>query len=47
MTRPLRRAHFRIWVLLSLAVLALLIEGLAARRSTTPANPSFRWERVK
>jgi hypothetical protein len=44
MTRPLRGAHFRIWVVLALLVYAVLIGGLLARRTTTPPNPNLNWE---
>src|ERR1043166_709359 len=47
MTRPLRRAHFRVWIALAVLLPALFALGLAARRNTTPANPGLSWERYK
>ena len=47
MTRPLRRAHYWIWIALSISLPALLILALTARRPTTPANPAIHWERYK
>jgi hypothetical protein len=47
MTQPLRRAHFRIWVVLALVLYAVLIGGLLARRSTTPPNPNLNWEQYR
>jgi hypothetical protein len=46
MTRPLRRAHFFVWVMLGAALAVVFSAGLAARRTTTPVNPEFRWERL-
>lgn len=47
MTRPLRRAHFRIWVALAILMWALFTAGLLARRSATPRNPAFHWEQYQ
>jgi hypothetical protein len=44
MIQPLRRSHFRIWMVLPLLLYALLIAGLAVRRNTTPSNPAVHWE---
>ena len=46
MIQPLRRAHFRIWVVLALLLYAVLLAGLLARRTTTPPNPTLHWERL-
>jgi hypothetical protein len=46
MIQPLRRAHFRIWVVLALLLYAVLLAGLLARRATTPPNPTLHWERL-
>jgi len=46
MTRPLRRAHGRIWIVLGIAVYVVLIAGLVARRSATPRNPQLEWSKV-
>jgi len=47
MTRPLRRAHFGVWLILALLLPALLVSGLLARKSTTPANPNLHGEKLK
>jgi len=47
MIQPLRRAHFRIWVVLALVLYAVLIAGLVARRATTPPNPNLHWEQLR
>ena len=44
MIQPLRRAHFRIWLVLAVLLYAVWIAGLAARHATTPINPDFHWE---
>ena len=44
MTRPLRRAHFRIWLVLAVMLYAVFLTGILVRRSTTPPNPNVRWE---
>jgi len=46
MIQPLRRAHFRIWVVLALLLYAVFLAGLLARRTTTPRNPTLQWERL-
>src|SRR6516164_3837603 len=38
MTQPLRRSHFRTWILLPAFLIALFAAGLIVRRSTMPAN---------
>jgi hypothetical protein len=47
MTRPLRDAHLRIWLVLAVAIFALFAAGLTARRPTTPINPYLHWELLK
>ena len=47
MTAPLRRAHYRIWVVLALVIYSIFIAGLLARRSTTPPNPNLNLERYR
>ena len=47
MIQPLRRAHFRIWVVLAVLLYAVFLAGLLARRDTTPPNPTFHWEQVR
>ena len=47
MIQPLRRAHFRIWVVLTLLLYVVFLAGLLARRTTTPPNPSLQWERLR
>ncbi len=44
MIQPLRRIHFRIWLVLPILLYGLLIAGLSVRRSTTPNNPQIHWE---
>ena len=46
MIQPLRRAHFRIWVVLALLLYAVFLAGLLTRRATTPPNPTLHWERL-
>lgn len=47
MIQPLRRAHFRIWLVLLVVLYATLIGGVLARRTTTPPNPNLLWERYR
>jgi hypothetical protein len=47
MIQPLRRAHFRAWLVLAVLLYAVFIAGLLARRSTTPPNPNFHWEQLR
>ena len=47
MIQPLRRVHFRIWVVLAVVLYAVFIAGLLVRRTTTPPNPSLRWEQLR
>jgi hypothetical protein len=47
MTRPLRRAHLRTWLVLALALYAIFAAGLAARREPTPRNQSLHWEQYR
>ena len=47
MIRPLRRAHFRIWTVLSILLSVLFIAGLMVRRPVTPKNPDLHWEKFK
>jgi hypothetical protein len=42
-TRPLRRAHLAIWVILGAALVSIFSAGLATRRTTTPPNPDLHW----
>jgi hypothetical protein len=44
MTRPLRRAHMVIWLVLPAFVALVVMVSLAERRSTTPRNPGVTWE---
>lgn len=46
MTQPLRRAHLRIWIVLSIVLPLLLAAGIAGRQDTTPPNPQFTPERL-
>jgi hypothetical protein len=47
MTRPLRRAHLRIWVALAVALYAIFAAGLLARRDPAPRNHDFHWEQYR
>ena len=47
MTRPLRQTHLTVWLILAVLLPAFLIAALAARRTTTPRNEDFVWEKVK
>lgn len=47
MTRPLRRAHRRVWLVLTVALYALLIAAIAARRPSTPVNVNLHWEGLR
>jgi hypothetical protein len=47
MTAPLRRAHYRIWLVLPIALFAIFIAGLLSRRTTTPPNAGVQWERYR
>ena len=47
MIAPLRRAHFRIWLALAIALYAIFIAGLLARRTPTPPNPGLHREQYR
>jgi len=47
MIQPLRRAHFRIWLVLAVMLYTAWIAGLVARRTTTPPNPEVHWEQYQ
>ena len=47
MIAPLRRAHYRIWLVLAIALYAVFIAGLFSRRTTTPPNAGLQWERYR
>lgn len=47
MTRPLRKAHLRIWMALAVLLPILFARALMVRHSTTPANPSVHWEQLR
>lgn len=46
MIAPLRRWHSRAWIVLALAIPAIIALGLSARRPTTPPNPSLHWSKL-
>jgi hypothetical protein len=46
MTRPLRRAHSIVWILLSL-LLPLLLALCLMSRQPARSNPSLYWENVR
>lgn len=47
MIQPLRRAHLRIWVVLTVVLYVLFIACLLVRRTSTPLNSNLHWERYK
>ena len=47
MIRPLRRAHFRIWLAMAVVLYAVFVAGLLARRTSTPPNPNLHWEQYR
>jgi hypothetical protein len=47
MIQPLRRSHFRTWLLLPPLLIALFAAGLIVRRSTMPANAHIHWGSYK
>jgi hypothetical protein len=47
MNAPLRRAHYRIWLVLAVVVYTIFIAGLLARRTTTPPNPNLHLEQYR
>ena len=48
MIQPLRRWHFRIWIVLAILLPVLFVAGLLASHSTTtPVNPGLHWEPMK
>jgi hypothetical protein len=47
MIRPLRRAHFWIWLVLAAVMYAVFAAGLLARRTATPANSNLHWEQYR
>jgi len=47
MIRPLRRAHFRIWLVLAAVLYLVFFAGILARRTTTPPNKGLNWEQYQ
>ena len=47
MIQPLRRAHFRIWLVLAVALYAVFMAGLLVRRTSTPLNSNLHWEQYR
>ena len=47
MIQPLRRAHFRVWLVLAVLLYAVFLAGLRARRATMPANAALHWEQYR
>jgi hypothetical protein len=47
MIQPLRRAHYRIWMVLPILLFAIFIAGLVTRHTTTPVNPAFNEEKLR
>jgi hypothetical protein len=47
MIAPLRRAHYRIWLVLAIVLYAVFVAGLLSRRATTRPNAGLQWERYR
>jgi hypothetical protein len=47
MTRPLRRRHLQIWIVIALTLPVLFVAALAARRDPAPVNSHFVWEQFR
>jgi hypothetical protein len=47
MTRPLRRSHLRIWLVLAVVLYAVFTAGLLARRDPPPRNSNLHWEQYR
>ena len=47
MIQPLRRAHFRVWVVLTAALWLLFAISITMRHETTPLNQNLNWESLK
>ena len=47
MIQPLRRTHFRIWIVLPVLLATLFAAGLIVRRMTLPRNTNVHWEMYK
>ena len=47
MIAPLRRAHYRLWLVLAVVIYTIFIAGLLARRATTPVNPDLHVEQYR
>ena len=47
MIEPLRRSHFRVWIVVSALLSILYTAGLIVRRPTMPKNPNAHWEKYK
>jgi len=46
-TRPLRRDHLRIWIVMAIAMLLIFAASIAERRDTTPRNAGIDWSQTK
>lgn len=47
MIQPLRRAHFRLWIVLAVTLCAIFVAGLLLQRTTTPLNRNLHWEQYQ
>jgi hypothetical protein len=47
MIRPLRGAHFWIWLVLAAAMYAVFVAGLVARRTSNPMNSNLHQEQYR
>ncbi|MEZ5355338.1 MAG: hypothetical protein R2762_22105 [Bryobacteraceae bacterium] len=44
MIQPLRRLHYRIWLILAILLPLLVAAAISGRRNTDVANSSLDWE---
>ena len=47
MTQPIRRAHWRIMLVLAVMLPAAFVAGILARRPAPPANPKMNWSALE
>ena len=47
MTRALRRAHRRVWLVLTVTLYALLIAAITWRHPSPPVNADLHWEEFR
>jgi len=47
MIQPLRRHHFRIWIVITIAAWTIFAMALMRRETATPRNPELTWEKYR